>query len=135
MKASSSHAAKGIALLASVVVLAGCNQSGDNDNSQATGQPTSVVTKSSTATPSSESELASADSSSAIVESDEQDADSDGKLPFSRENLRRVAPTILRHGSIKTTRPRFLHLRRENGILISPLSLKMSRVRRCPGQS
>ncbi|MBY0791267.1 LppP/LprE family lipoprotein [Corynebacterium pseudokroppenstedtii] len=79
MKASSSHAANGIALLASVVVLAGCNQSGDNDNSQATGQPTSVVTKSSTATPSSESELASADSSSAIVESDEQDADSDGK--------------------------------------------------------
>ena len=79
MKVSSSHAVKGIALLASAVVLAGCNQGGDNDNSQATGQPTSVVTKSSTATPSSESTAASEDGSSAVPESDEQDADKDGK--------------------------------------------------------
>ena len=83
MKVSSSHAVKGIALLASVVVLAGCNQGGDNDNSQATNQPTSVVTKSSTATPSSESTATSEDSSSDVAESDEQDAaeaeDSNGK--------------------------------------------------------
>ncbi|WP_296105838.1 LppP/LprE family lipoprotein [uncultured Corynebacterium sp.] len=83
MKVSSSYAVKGIALLASVVVLAGCNQGGDNDNSQATKQPTSVVTESSTATPSSESTAASEESSSALAESDEQDAveaeDSNGK--------------------------------------------------------
>ncbi|MDN8624325.1 MULTISPECIES: LppP/LprE family lipoprotein [Corynebacterium] len=79
MKVSSSHAVKGIALLASAVVLAGCNQGGDNDNSQAADQPTSVVAKSSTATPSSENAAASDDGSSAVAESDEQDADSDGK--------------------------------------------------------
>lgn len=79
MKVSSSHAVKGIALLASAVVLAGCNQGGDNDNSQAADQPTSVVMKSSTATPSSESTVASEDSSSGVAESDEQDADNDGK--------------------------------------------------------
>lgn len=79
MKVSSSQTVKGIALLASVVVLAGCNQGGDNDNSQASEQPTSVVTESSTATPSSESAAVPEDGSSAVAESDEQDADSDGK--------------------------------------------------------
>ncbi|ACR16956.1 LppP/LprE family lipoprotein [Corynebacterium kroppenstedtii] len=79
MKVSSSHVVKGIALLASVVVLAGCNQGGDNDNSQATDQPTSEVTKSSIATPSSENAAASEDSSSGAAESDEQDADSDNQ--------------------------------------------------------
>ncbi|MDO4915265.1 LppP/LprE family lipoprotein [Corynebacterium sp.] len=79
MKVSSSHAVKGIALLASAVVLAGCNQGGDNDNSQATDQQTSVATKSSAATPSSENATASEDSSSDVAESNEQDADSDGK--------------------------------------------------------
>lgn len=75
MKVSSFHAVKGIALLASVVALAGCNQGGDNDSSHAAEQTTSVVAKSATtSSPRSEGGEASEDSSSAIAESDDRDA-------------------------------------------------------------
>ena len=128
MKVSSSHAVKGIALLASVVVLAGCNQGGDNDNSQATNQPTSVVTKSSTATPSSESTATSEDSSSDVAESDEQDAaeaeDSNGKTAAQQRKDQE---------SCKPTRPSFHHLSGGNGTLVLPLSLKTNHALHCHG--
>lgn len=90
MKVSSSHAVKGIALLASVVALAGCNQGGENDKPHNTEQPSSVVTKTSTATRSSESPTVSKNSSSA-AKNDEHNAaeveDGDGKPAAQRRKL------------------------------------------------